>query len=195
VAAALAAAAPQPSTGTGPPPLAGDAQTAPAASAGEGDGIADGDSISLEEARKLRREAAALRRRNAELEAADKNRQTADLSVLEKAQSRIAELERLALDATARDQSRSLRLAALTAAHKLGFRSPEIAWRLIDSTKVEWDDGGEPKGVEKLLRQVLDDEPYLARTQHPDIGGGPRGATGASGPNMNDILRGAAGGR
>ena len=75
----------------------------------------------------------------------------------------MTELEQERAESAARDRERAIRLAALEAAAKLGFRDPDLAVRLVDPASVEFRDDGTPKDVERLLADVLARSPYLAR--------------------------------
>ena len=105
----------------------------------------------------------------------------------------MTELEQERAESAARDRERAIRLAALEAAARLGFRDPDLAVRLVDPASVEFRDDGTPKDVERLLADVLARSPYLARPgASADFGGGVRGS-GPSGTDMNRLIRRAAG--
>lgn len=115
-----------------------------------------------------------------------------DKSESEKATERIAALEKeLASERTARQEG-SVRLATAQAARKLGFRDPDIAHRLVSMTEVEFDDAGHPKNIERLLDGLAKAHPYLVNGTS-DAGLGPRGSAAPSGPDMNAMIRRAAG--
>jgi len=117
----------------------------------------------------------------------------AQLSESERLQRRVTELEQERQEAQARDRDRAIRLSALEAAARLGFRDPDLAVRLIDPSAVEVRDDGTPRNVERLLSEVLARSPYLARPgASADFGGGNRGA-GPAGTDMNSLIRRAAG--
>lgn len=185
---AQAAEGAQPLTGTMTPPPAGGAQTAQAASVADGSG-SDDDVLSLDEARKLRRENAGLRKRVADYEVAQANAEASEMSELQKARAKIAELERQAGESRVREQERSLRLTVDATARKLGFWDPEVALGLIDRDAVEYDDAGTPKNIERLLTDIAKDKPRLIH--EPDFGGGPRGVPPDASPSMNDLLKAA----
>lgn len=186
----------QPQAGASSPPQAGGAQTAQAASATDESGTGSSDqpeTMSPDEARKLRSESASLRKRLADLEKAQQATEEAKLSELEKAQKRSAELERQIADLQSREQERTAQYAAQAAATRLGFRSPDLAYRLLDRSEIEFADDGTPKNVERLLKALLEKEPYLAAPANPDFRGGDRGKPPGGQPSMNELLRAAAG--
>jgi len=136
------------------------------------------DNHSYREEKRKREEAEAQK---SEGEKSEVEKLTAKLSGLE---STLAERER-------KTQEQSLRLASVTEATRLGFRNPDIAYRLLDQSKVERDKDGEPSNVGALLEAIAKDNDYLISA--PDFGGGKRGASAAKGNDMNDIIRRAAG--
>jgi len=184
--------------GTGAPaapdqqPPAGTAD-APAADADGGATPDDGaESISLEAARKLRSEAKALRERNAALEEAERKRADADKSESERNAERIAALERERDDERQARREMALQVATIGAARKLNFRDPDLAPRLVATADVEFDDGGTPTNVDRLLSDVAKQHPYLVNGT-PDFGGGHRGQPPDKGGDMNAWLRRKAG--
>lgn len=192
-ASAQAAGTAQPQAGTVSPSQAEGAQSAQAAGATAESGTGDVTRLTSENA-DLRKENASFRTRLKALEKAEEDRQTASLSDIEKRDRRIAELEREVADHAARSQESTVRMAVLDAAARLGFRSPELAFRALDRSGIEFKDDGTPKNVEKLLRELLEREPYLGKPAGaPDFGGGPRGTTPSGTPDMNTLLRAARG--
>jgi len=92
----------------------------------------------------------------------------------------------------AQRQEQSLRLATISTATRLGYRNPDMAFRLLDAKAVEYGEDGAPANVEKLLTDIAKAEPYLLTAN--DFGGGQAGGTpGGDGNDMNTIIRRAAG--
>lgn len=150
-----------------------------------------GDGTPTLDAAALQRELAAARREAASYRTKLKGYEDATKSEAEKAAERIAELERQNSELAAARREDSLRISASTEARKLGFRNPDLAFRLIASA-VEYDDHGTPKNVDRLLADVAKSDPYLVNGP-ADFGGGPRGTAPAAGNNMNELIRRAAG--
>lgn len=174
-----------PSTGTNPKV----APTAPAAGADDGDGHSE-EPMSLEEARKLRRESNELRKRIKSAEDRITAEEDAKRSESERLVKQVADLEAANASLLAQGQERAVRLSTVEVASRLGFRNPEVAYRLLDKADIDFDDIGQPKNVEKLLKALLDKEPYLARTNGAgDFGGGNRGQTPEGKPSMNELLK------
>lgn len=136
-------------------------------------------------ARNAERENTALQARLKELEDKDK-------SELERAQSRVAELEKTT--AGHDDVVRDLRVqvAVLREAAKVGIGDPDAATKLLDLSKLEIDDKtGEPVNVDRLLVQLLEDKPYLKSTAGKPQGtaNGGEGDSASEGGSFNDQLR------
>jgi hypothetical protein len=141
----------------------------------------------------LQRELAEARREAAKHRTDLRKVTDAQLSESERLQRRVTELEAEREAIASRDRERAIRLAALEAAARLGFRDPDLAVRLVDPSAVDLSDDGTPKNVERLLAEVIARSPYLGRPgASADFGGGQRG-TGPSGTDMNSLIRRAAG--
>lgn len=109
------------------------------------------------------------------------------------AAERLSKLQSQVTEMQSQRQEQSLQLAAVTAAQKLGFRNPELAYRLLDKDAVQYADDGTATNVEKLLTELAKSDQYLLAGT--DFGGGPRGASSAQSgePTMNDLLRQSVG--
>jgi hypothetical protein len=171
----------QPQAGDPPAPAA-DAQQPPTGGA-DGEGALDAAALQRELA-KVRREAAGYRTRLQTFEDGQKTE-------AQKAADRIAELEQSNAQLAAARREDTLRLSATAEARRLGFRNPDIAYRLLAGS-VEYDEAGAPKNVGKLLDDIAKAEPYLVNGT-TDYGGGPRGAAPAAGTDMNTMIRRATG--
>jgi len=159
------------------------AGTSPAQAASEA-GENQPESISLEEAKKLRSEANSLRRRLKELEEADRQRAEADLTETQRLQKRLDELEAERERLATAQQEQAIRMATVTAAARQGFANPELAFRLIDRSAVEMDEAGEPRNIPALLAALLKAEPYLAGAATRPTGSADGGARGT--PSTRD---------
>lgn len=164
-------------------PLAGENQTNPQAGNNEtqavtSDAQAVSETISLEEARKLRSEAANLRKRLKELEDQKRQIDEAKLSETERLQKRLAELERKEIEYQQSLQARTLEYEVKLHAARLGVVDPEAAYRLLDVKQIEFDEDGKPVNVEKVMRELIAKKPYLA---------GGNGAMSATNPAQGRI--------
>lgn len=135
------------------------------------------ETISIEEARKLRSEANSLRKRLKTFEEEAKKRADAEKSEAEKLAERAAELDRREAEFTARQKARNTADAVEAAAKRLGFKYPGKALRLLDTEALEIDEDGNPTKADEALRALLAEMPELAATgngspTNPARGGG-----------------------
>jgi septal ring factor EnvC (AmiA/AmiB activator) len=118
----------------------------------------------------------------------------ADQSELTKAQTRISELEQQHNGTTTEAQELRVEVAVLKAATKAGITDPDVAARLLDRSKIDFDDSGQPTNMPKLLEDLGKEHPFLLdQARHPtSMDGGAREPV-AGGADMNTLLRRAAG--
>jgi hypothetical protein len=151
------------------------------------------ESISLDEAKKLRAENHSLRERAKALEAEKTAAETAKLPEQERLQRRLVELERAEAEHERERQDWRLRDAVTTTALRLGYRDPADAFALIDRAALEYDEAGNPKNVDKLLTDLATAKPwYTGNARGGSFDGGPRGKP-TGGESFDDQLRRAAG--
>ena len=184
----------EPPAGSGQAPAAG-TESGTTADSGE---TAEQRADRLErELAETRREAAGHRTKAQQLEREKQERERAGQSAEEQQAARLADLERENAELKANQAQAILRAATATAAAKLGFRNPDIAYRLLEAGAIEYNDAGEPKNLEHLLRAIATAEPYLTNAAGQDFGGGNRGgqAAGSGEPTMNELLHSALKGR
>ena len=132
-------------------PLAGDATSTSTDRA---------ETLSLEEAKKLRQEHKALRERLKGYEDEQKKRDDAELTTQQKADKKLAELQRQHSEYQTAAQQRIVRAEVKAAASGVGL-DPGLAAKLIDYAEIEFDDDGEPKNIEKLLAALVKQYPQL----------------------------------
>ena len=127
----------------------------------------DQEAVSLEELRKLRSEAAGLRRRLKEREDADKAAEDAALSEAEKLKRRVAELEEA--QRISQEERRVLltRSAVEREARKLQIVDEDAAFRLLEPDALEYGDDGQPTNVEKALKKLIERRPFLVSQAQP----------------------------
>lgn len=155
------AAAPQAGT---PPPT----QTATASSAADGQEQPQAgapESLSLEEAKKLRSEAQSLRRRLKDFEDAQRAADEASLSEAERIKRDKERIEGELQSAQVALRELRLRTAIEREAAKRGFNDPADAYRLLDLAALELDEDGQPRHAESLLNALAKAKPYLVRTE------------------------------
>ena len=135
--------------------------------------------------RELRQEAAANRKKAADLEAELKGIRDGQLSEAEKLQKAASEAQ-VARDAALADlKSTRLQLSVEAEARKLGIVDPTIAGRLIDSDAVTWD-GNAPSNVAALLTALVKDRAWLLAANH---GTGQTPAVGSPGAQPRKLTR------
>lgn len=139
----------------------------------------------------LEKDNLSYRERERKREREEAKKVAAESSETERLASRVADLERQLTERVQREQEQSLRLASITSAQKLGYRNPDLAYRLLDTAAVEFGDDGAPVNVDAMLSALAKSDPYLLT--HTDFGGGQRGASAAKGQDMNALIRSAAG--
>lgn len=134
----------------------------------------------------------ALQEKVREFEQAAERKAEGEQSTVERLEAKVAGLEASLAERDKRAREQSLRLASVTEAQRLGFRNPDIAYRLIDQTKVEFDDDGNASNIGSLLEGIAKSDAYLLAAT--DFGGGTQG-TSAAKPNddMNARIRSAVG--
>lgn len=176
-----------PQEGTPPDPQEGNGTPdAPDADSGDGQKAFDADYV-----RKLRSENAAYRKRAQEAEGRVAAFEQSQLSEAEKAQARIAELEKqnqALLDSAHRDR---LERQVALAAPKYGIVDPDAAVRLLDIDRLDVADDGTINNLDDTLKNLIKDRPWLVGTQRGSGGGGARPQQPAT--SMNDVIRQAAG--
>lgn len=144
-----------PTTASTPAPAA---TNTPEPQAGEGKET----TISLEEARKLRSEAANLRKRLKGYEDAEQAARDAQLSEVERSQKQLADLQAKYDAYSKTTQERIVRYEVERAAAKLNIIDPEAAATLLNRAELEFDDDGTPTNATKLLERLIKNKPYLA---------------------------------
>lgn len=120
------------------------------------------ESISLDEARKLRSEAANLRKRLKAYEEEKAKAQEAQLSEQQKLEKRLAELQAEHETVRRQMQERGVNSEVRLQAAQMGIVDPSAAAKLLDWSEIEYDDDGAPTNIPDLLKKLLKVSPYLA---------------------------------
>lgn len=176
-------------------PQAGATTTTPEPQAGEGS-----ETISLDEARKLRSEASNLRKRlkefealNTELKTFREQTEAAKLSDQEKQALAQKKIEQQLSDFQSQnsDLLRQLQEARINNevyknASKLNIIDIDAASKLIDASRIDYDESGNPTNIDSLLKELVKARPWLAGKATQQTSGGatnpPRSQT--SGPQQ-----------
>lgn len=137
----------------------------------------------------------ALKARLAVAERDLKDLRDKDLPDNERLTKRVADLEHQLAAREAENRTVTLRAAVTSAAARLGYNDPDDAYRMLDTAVVQYDDDGQPKGVAKLLEELLKAKPYLGKGTEPGTGSWGAGATGQPGgkTDMDSLIRQKAG--
>lgn len=159
----------------------------------ENDGEQDAAKL-LEALKKERSARRAAERELKPLKSAAQQRADAEKSASDKANDRIAALEKQLADSEAeRRQVRVIR-AVRDVDRRLGLalHDPEVVADLLRLDEADFDDDGKPS-VEAKLKQLVKDKPFLAGARRP--GGGDAGTGGGkeAAADMNTLIRRAAG--
>jgi len=128
----------------------------------------------LERARKALKDAnsesAGRRKRLEELEQAETKRKEAEMTEAQKAQkaaadlqAQIAELGRQAQVREREQQERVIRYEVMLKATGMGVVDPDAAVKLLDWSTLEFDEQGQPKNTEAVLKALMKAKPYLVK--------------------------------
>lgn len=148
------------------------------------------ETISVEEARKLRSEMKGLRSRLKQYETAEAQRQREGQTEAE----RLAQAEREREEA--RDQLRRERVERriVSVATSQNAVDPDAVVALIRESEIEFDQDGQPTNVESLVKALLRSKPYLSRgNPRGSANGGEGGGGSRSSGDWNSMIRRAAG--
>lgn len=130
----------------------------------------------------VRKEAAGHRTKAGQLEQELNKFREAQLSDVEKAQKRLADLERANSDYQRELQEVRLTRAIERKAQALGIIDPEAATKLLDWSELDYDESGNPKNLDKLLASLVSAKPYLVATQAAQPQRPPASSGGATNP-------------
>lgn len=155
-------AEPQSQQTTPPAGSSGTTATAAPGTPAEPAGIPSSENMSLDEAKKLRAESSSLRKRLAELEAAQQAAENAKLSETEKLQKQHAQLQEQ--NASLLIELQSARLIQEIARHApaLNLIDPDAARLMLQAGgELDADERGNYTNVAKLLEKLIAEKPYL----------------------------------
>lgn len=115
----------------------------------------------LRELTKARQEAASYRVAHRDAAAKVSEYERAAMTEQERQAAQLADSERARSELALRHQEAVVQYETKLAAHDLGIIDPDVAAKLLDSTRIEYDDAGAPKNLGKLLRELVAAKPYL----------------------------------
>lgn len=145
------------------------------------------DTLSIEDARKLRSEAKALRQRLKAAEGEVEKRKSAEQSDQQRLEGEKGRLSERVTGLEADNRYLRVQLAA----HGLGIKDPEAAAKLLDWESV--DDPDDRKSLERALRELAKKHSGLLEIASADGGAGRRDATAGDRDDMNTFIRRSAG--
>jgi hypothetical protein len=161
---------------------AANADTAPAATSSNAQAATDTETITLEEARRLRSEGQALRKRLKAFEDADQAAKDAQLSEKDRLEKQLADLQSKHDAAIQREKQSAIsaEIHRQAAAAGVPANRLERAARLIDATEVTFEND-KPTNVKDLVDALLKDVPELIGKAPPTSGGATNPSRAASG--------------
>lgn len=122
------------------------------------------------------RESASRRKRLEAFEQQEEERQQAEMTELEKAQKKLADLERERETAAETYADNLIRMEIRVQAATMGFASPDDAYHLVNKTEIALNEDGGVDGVEEALKALKKAKPYLlsgqAGTLAPNVDAG-----------------------
>lgn len=131
------------------------------AATADGEQSGQPESISLDDARKLRSEASSLRRRLKELEDREAAAEAAKLTEQERLTRANADLAARIAEQDSTLSEMRIASSVTTAAAKLGFVDPADALRMLDRASIQFGEDGSPVDIEKQLAAIATAKPYL----------------------------------
>lgn len=91
------------------------------------------------------------------------------LSETEKLQKRLAELEQAKAQAETQARETRIKSAIVAAAARLNFNDPIDAYQLVNRALIEFDDAGEPKNADTLVKELAESRKYLIKSSNPAL--------------------------
>lgn len=129
------------------------------------------------------RELAAMRSRLKEFEDRDKTE-------LQKANERAEAAEKAAAETQTRYQAMVTRSAIEQAAQQAGAIDPEAVYLIAQSQGINYDDDGQPVGIDDTIKALTTQRPHLFRTPAGMRDAAATGAVSPTGKTMDDYIRG-----
>lgn len=134
--------------------------------------------------RSLSKELKEAKARLAQLEGEEEKRKKAEMSEVERLQGQVTDYEARVLALEAERETMIIRSAVERAAAGLGFHNLEDAYHLADLSELEIDEDGSVSGVEKALKALAKERPYLIQVaKKPDI----NAKDGGKGKDTSDV--------
>ena len=177
--------------------------------AGQAADVADGgDNQQAQEAKiydenyvkQLRNESAKYRTKVKEREQAETQRMTELFKALginpdpnKNFEKQISELQQKNQEIESRANDRLIRSEIKFISSTLGVVDPDVAFQLLDKSKVQIKEDGSISGVKEALETLLKAKPYLRGQSTQVVGGNTNPGSQSAGFSMNDFIRQSAG--
>ena len=177
--------------------------------AGQAADVADGgDNQQAQEAKiydenyvkQLRNESAKYRTKVKEREQAETQRMTELFKALgidpdpnKNFEKQISELQQKNQEIESRANDRLIRSEIKFISSTLGVVDPDVAFQLLDKSKVQIKEDGSISGVKEALEALLKAKPYLRGQSTQVVGGNTNPGSQSAGFSMNDFIRQSAG--
>ena len=177
--------------------------------AGQAADVADGgDNQQAQEAKiydenyvkQLRNESAKYRTKVKEREQAETQRMTELFKALginpdpnKNFEKQISELQQKNQEIESRANDRLIRSEIKFISSTLGVVDPDVAFQLLDKSKVQIKEDGNISGVKEALEALLKAKPYLRGQSTQVVGGNTNPGSQSAGFSMNDFIRQSAG--
>lgn len=163
------------------PPAGGDAPKDPE---GQARALAASRKEADDRAKELRESKKALEAAQAKL----KEHEDAQKSEIDKANERAQAAEARLAAAEEKSKESRLRFEVSRAAGTLNFSDPEDAYRMIDWSKLEYDEDGNPQGVGPLVEELAKNKTYLVKQAQGNPARPPSPTPAATGAGNNGKL-------
>jgi len=137
--------------------------------------------------KELRNEAASNRVKLKKFEDEERARTEAQMTEQQKKDKQLADLQKAHDDAIRQHQEYRINSEVRIQAAQMGFADVADATRLLDWTKITYDEDGTPNNVQTLLKDLLKAKPYLAGKPAPTA----QTAGGATSPARSQTQAGS----
>lgn len=91
------------------------------------------------------------------------------LSETEKLQKELERVKAAAQQAETIAKETRVKSALIAAAAKLNFNDPADAYQLVNRAAIEFDDAGEPKNADALVKELAESRKYLIKSTNPAL--------------------------
>lgn len=126
------------------------------------------DTFSRDYVENLRKESAAYRAKLRDLEARVKADENSKLSEVEKLRNQLTEAEIKAKEYAGQMRAAAIKAEIAISANKRKIADPEVAFRLLDQSAIEFDDSGRPANLDAAIEDLTKRFPILISNNAPN---------------------------